>query len=129
METSVVSDSNEGPPMVHRELLRSGRKAFLRGDWSKAKRRFLEVLDGPATEEEKDVARKYLHQVYLLEARATKATRRAGGPKARPAGENAGPRREASHQATGAPRPSSTPRGSKLKKTWLWNFMRFGKSR
>lgn len=128
METSVVSDSSEGPPMVHRELLRSGRKAFLRGDWSKAKRRFLEVLDGPATDDKKAVARKYLHQVYLLEARATKATRRAGG-RATPAGENAGPRREASRQARGAPRPSSTPRGSKLKKTWLWNFLKSGKSR
>lgn len=116
MATSVASEKSEGPPMVYKERLRSGRKAFLRGDWSKAKHCFLEVLDGPATEEEKAVARKYLHEVYLLEARETRAHRRPGGGKA--------PR-----QAGGVGRPASANRGSRLKKTWFWNFMRFGKSR
>lgn len=62
--------------MAMREALRSGRKAFLRSDWNRAKRFFLEVLEGASTEEEKRIAQRYLKEVYLQEGRSAKVPKK-----------------------------------------------------
>lgn len=58
-----------------KERLRSGRKAFLRCEWARAKGCFLSVLEGPSSEEEKSLARRYLTEIYLLEGRGLRARR------------------------------------------------------
>ncbi len=78
MGKSAVRVAGEEQVVGAREKLRSGRKAFLRCDWSSAKGCFLEVMEGPCTEEEKKLAQRYLKEIYLLEGRALMARRREG---------------------------------------------------